>query len=322
MRLKSTIRMSGLLVMLTLAACSQQQHESADAPMTESTVESAAMDAAPSSAPVAKADVANAAAQLDSSAATYTDDQRQFIRTANVEFRVRDVYRSALAIEDIVAAQGGFVTKNDIRSHIESVQSRPGGDGNLIELATYTTRGTLQVRVPSAHTQRFLRAIVTQVEFLDRRQFEAVDAQFELLRQQLTQQRNQEAQQALGEATAEGSKLGHKADAIAERNDAKAGRDEALIAQKTFEDRVAFAIIDLSLYQPPQIRRTERLDVDAVMRREGPGFFARAGHALSMGWYGLLTALVALLKLWPLWLVLLAVGLLGRRLRRGDRGRT
>lgn len=319
MRLKPTVRVFGLLVLLALAACSQQQHESADAPMGQTT-EPAIADAP--SAPPAKANAANAAAQLDSSAVTYTDAQRRFIRTANVEFRVRDVYRSALAIEDIVAAQGGFVTKNDITSQIESVQSRPSGDGKLIELATYTTRGLLQVRVPSENTQRFLRTIVTQIEFLDRRQFEAVDAQFELLRQQLAQQRNQEAQQALGEATAEGGKLGQKAEAIAERNDAKAGRDEALIAQKTFEDQVAFATIDLSLYQPPQIRRTQRLDVDAVIRREGPSFFARAGHALSMGWYGLLTALVVALKLWPLWLVLLAVGLLGRRLRRGSRGRT
>ena len=70
------------------------------------------------------------------------------------------------------------------------------------------------------------------------------------------------------------AKLAQKAEAIVARTDAKAGRDEALIAQKTFEDQVAFATIDLALYQQPQIRRSERLDVDGMIRREGPGFLA------------------------------------------------
>ena len=37
--------------------------------------------------------------QLTSSAATYTDAQRKFIRTAQANFRVKDVYQAALAIE-------------------------------------------------------------------------------------------------------------------------------------------------------------------------------------------------------------------------------
>jgi len=321
MRLNPSARVLGLGVLLALVACSQQPSSSADMSQGQATAESAPAGAgAPPSALAADADAAASHdAQLDSSATTYSDGERKFIRTANAEFRVRDVYRSALAIEDLVAAHGCFVTRNEIGSQIDSVQSRPGGDGKVIELASYIVRGTLQVRVPSDRTQGFLRALIGQIEFLDRRTFAATDAQFELLRQQLVQRRNEEAQQALGEATAEGGRLGQKADAIAERNDAKAGRDEALIAQKTFEDQVAFATIDLSLYQQAQIRRSERPDVDGVIRREGPGFLARAGHAMGMGWYALLTVLVALLNLWPLWLVLLALAaaLLARRRRRG-----
>src|SRR5688500_3209222 len=49
------------------------------------------------------------ARQLTSAANTYTDARRKFIRNAQAEFKVADVYRSALAIEDAVAARGGFV---------------------------------------------------------------------------------------------------------------------------------------------------------------------------------------------------------------------
>ena len=188
-------------------------------------------------------------AQLAASAATYSDAQRKFIRTAQARFRVKDVYQSALAIEDAVAAQGGFVVKNDISTQIDDIRRRSLGNGQLVELAEYSVRGDLTVRVPSDKAQVFLRSIIGQMEFLDGRSFAAADAQFALLREQLAYQRNQEAQQELGEANEEGGKLGQKAAVISARTDARSGRDEALIAQKEFEDRVAFATLDLSLYQ-------------------------------------------------------------------------
>ncbi|HJR72292.1 MAG TPA: hypothetical protein VJ806_01475 [Luteimonas sp.] len=257
--------------------------------------------------------------QLVSSAATYTDAQRKFIRTARAQFRVADVYRSALAIEDVAAAQGGFVIRNDISAQTGAVQRRPMGGGKLLELAEYTTRGEVAVRVPSDKTQDFLRAIVNQMEFLDSRNFEAMDAQFQLLRQQLAYERSQETQQELGAATAQGGRLGHKTEAIAARGDAKLARDEALIAQKEFEDRVAFSTIQLSLYQSPRIRQTELTDVEAVFEANSPGFFARLGSSLSAGWHGALNLLVELARLWPLWLAVIVAVLGYRRFRRGTK---
>ena len=254
--------------------------------------------------------------QLTSSAATYTDVQRKFIRTAQARFRVKDVYQSALAIEDAVAAQGGFVVKNDIAAEIGDTRRRSLGNGQLVELAEYTVHGDLTVRVPSDKTQAFLRSIIGQMEFLDKRNFAANDAQFALLREQLAYQRNEEAQQELGDANEEGGKLGQKAAVISARTDARSGRDEALIAQKEFEDRVAFSTLDLSLYQLPKLRRTEMADMEAAVRENSPGFFTRLGNSLSAGWNGVLEFFLQVVKLWPLWVVLALVIVGLRRLRR------
>ena len=51
--------------------------------------------------------------QVASDVATQVDPQRRFIRTAQAQFQVKDVYRTALAIEDEVASQGGFVVDNE-----------------------------------------------------------------------------------------------------------------------------------------------------------------------------------------------------------------
>ncbi|MCL1635871.1 DUF4349 domain-containing protein [Luteimonas sp. SX5] len=322
-------------IALALAACSRNAPQAESAADADAMVAAQATAAAPAPAPALDAAARGGVAaeetqsgideskpnpqQLISAASTYTDAQRKFIRTAQAEFKVADVYRSALAIEDAVAAQGGFVVKNAISAQTGDVRRRPMGEGKLLELTEYTMRGQLTVRVPSDKTQAFLRAIVGQMEFLDRREFDAMDAQFQLLRQQLAHQRGQETQRDLGAATEQGGKLGHKAEAIAARSDAKLARDEALVAQKEFEDRIAFSTIDLSLYQSPKIRRAELTDVEAVFDQNSPGFFARIGSSLRVGWHGALNLLVELAKLWPLWLAAIAATLAYRRYSKGRR---
>ena len=302
-----------------LFACAKHE-QSAEASMETSSADAVAAAAAPTDMGQEAKSVEQSSgateAQLTSSAATYSDAQRKFIRTAQAKFRVKDVYQSALAIEDAVAAQGGFVVKNDITTSIDDIRRRSLGNGQLVELAEYTVHGNLTVRVPSDKAQAFLRSIIGQIEFLDARSFAAADAQFALLREQLAYQRNEEAQQELGEANEEGGKLGQKAAVISARTDARSGRDEALSAQKEFEDRVAFATLDLSLYQLPKLRRTEMADMEAAVRDNSPGFFSRLGKSLSVGWYGVLELCLQLVRLWPLWVVLLLGVVVIRRLRR------
>ena len=254
--------------------------------------------------------------QVASDVATQVDPQRRFIRTAQAQFQVKDVYRTALAIEDEVASQGGFVVDNKISSQVQRVLSRPLAPGKRLELTEYSLQGQLTVRVPSERTQAFLRAVAAQMEFLDRRSFSARDAQFDLLRQQLASQRAQDEQRELGDAAQAGGKLADRTDAIQSRGAARATRDEALIAQKEFEDRVAFSTITLSLRQDAQVRRAERVDVDAVFRDNGPGFFSRLGESLAVGWRAALDIVIALAALWPLWLTVVAVGLAWRRWRK------
>lgn len=246
------------------------------------------------------------ASQVSSTSVTYKDAKRKFIRNAQAQFRVKDVYRSALAIEDVAAAQGGFVVGNNIYAQNLNVQRRPAGDGMLVELTEYTVRGDISVRVPGDNTQAFLRAIANQMDFLDQRSFSAADAQFDILRQQLAFEREQQAQRDLGQASRQNGHMLDKVDVISARSGAQEQRDEALIQQKQYEDRVEYSTISLSLYQLSKIRKTELPDVEAIFRDNSPGFFSRLGESLRVGWYGILDVFVALMRAWPVWLALIA----------------
>ena len=311
-----------LIVLLLAASCSRHER-AADADATAESAPAmgeAAADAAAAAPQNREAPMLQGPgvdpSQVASDVATQVDPQRRFIRTAQAQFQVKDVYRTALAIEDEVASQGGFVVDNEILSQVQRVLSRPLAPGKRLELTEYSLQGQLTVRVPSERTQAFLRAVAAQMEFLDRRSFSARDAQFDLLRQQLASQRAQDEQRELGDAVQAGGKLADRTDAIQSRGAARATRDEALIAQKEFEDRVAFSTITLSLRQDAQVRRAERVDVDAVFRDNGPGFFSRLGESLAVGWRAALDIVIALAALWPLWLMVVAAGLAWRRWRK------
>jgi hypothetical protein len=332
MRSRIAVCLASAVLVTAVAACSKQESaaESAASAAYEGGAEEAAADAAaaPAAPPMAQAGMMDHAAerepvpqadeavvdpaQLASIATSQVDPGRKFIRTARASFRVKEVYAATMAIEDAVAGQGGFVLRNDIQAQTLRAVSHPVGDGKRLQLTEYTMRGSLVVRVPSDRTQAFLREIAPQMAFLDQRSMEAADAQFQILRQQLAWQREQQTQQALGDAVSAGDRLDRKAEIIAARGGAKLQRDEALIQQKEFEDRVAFSTIELSLYQSPKVERTESVDTDAMFDSHRPSFFVRLGEALRTGWYVVLDVFVALMHVWPLWL-LGGLGLWGLR---------
>jgi Domain of unknown function (DUF4349) len=258
--------------------------------------------------------------QLSSSAAAGTpaDGNRKFVRTANARFQVKDVYRSALAVEDAAVAQGGFVVRNDIGSQVLRSERVPLGDHKALELREYTVTGNLTVRVPSDRAQAFLRAIAPQMEFLDQRVFQANDVQLQLLRQQLEFRRNAQLQQTLGGLADQPGRIGDRTQAAYGSSEAQQARDEALLQRREFEDRVEFATIELALYQSNQLRRSEVVDTNAVFEDHRPGLLRRIGESLAIGWYWLMDLLIVALAAWPFWLVVSAVvyGLLRWRRRR------
>lgn len=261
------------------------------------------------------------AAQVASSAVTATDPRRRFVRTAQATFQVKDVYAATLAIEDAVAAEGGFVVRNAVTASEQGRIERPVGDGKLLQLTQVAIAGELVVRVPSERTQGFLRTIARQMQFLDARAFEANDVQFDLLRRELAYRRAQELQRDIRDAGERPGRSGEKIDAVQAREAMLAARDEAMVAQRELEDRIAFGTLTLQLRQPLQVREQFVPDTEAIVRERGPGFFARVAEALASGWRGLQQVAIVAVSLWPLWLAVVVALALVRGAMRWRRAR-
>lgn len=312
-----TLRIPLLAACLALCtACSQQQ---AEAPAGSASSQDVAAEAAgapgdgtstaPPPPPSPRATGREAAQSSDdtdlaaSRAWTQADGTRRFIRTAAVRGRVDDVERASGAIEDLAARHGGFTTRSTLDAQVQSVHRRRLGGTRAMELTVVRSHARVQVRVPSERAPAFLRALRPQLRFIDERSVEALDAQFELLRAQLAQSRARAAAAALADARADGGRLGAQVDAIAVRAQVQAEQDAALLAEREFEDRIAFATLDFALVEGDRLRRTEVVDIDAALDREGPPYLQQLADALRSGWDGTKALVVVLVAAWPLWLV-------------------
>ena len=231
---------------------------------------------------------------------------RKFIYRAGLKFQVKDVYQSALAIEDMAYAAGGFVLKNEIQSNSFETQNTPQSDKTILQITRFFMSGEMIVRVPTHQTQEFLRKLSSQIVHLDIREFSAQDVQFDSLREQLAFQRAQETQQNLGQAITQ-TRSDTKLNAIYGQDRMKRVRDQARVSQAVFEDQTAYSTIRIMIYQPEQIRKNIVEDTQAVIDANKPSFASRIQTALQTSWDVLLNIIVGLVTYWIFWLTILIV---------------
>jgi hypothetical protein len=232
---------------------------------------------------------------------------RQLVLTASARFGVKNTYQSALAIEDAVVANDGYVVNNNIASKVLQDTTHRGDDGQLVRIAQVSITGEMVVRVPSHKAQAFLRDIASQIDALDQRNFAARDVQFDMLRTQLEALRSNESQTELGQLARQPGYVGEKGAVLEARSQAKAARDEARVVQAQLADQVAFSTIALSLYQPHQLRTTKEPDFESASFEHRPGLATNLQRSLASGWHGLLATLVWAVLMWPVWLFLMVI---------------
>ena len=179
----------------------------------------------------------------------------------------------------------------------------------------------MTVRVPANQTQAFLHNITQHLEFLEHRQIHAQDVQLALLRERLNISRNRLLQQNLDDIAARpGTQASQALSAIQAKDRAQYAQDEALLAQKEWQDQVAFSTINLELYQNQIVRTSIEPDMEAILESARPGFAQQLREALVDGFGMFQSILLALAHLWPL-LVTAAAAVGGWMVYRKNRPR-
>lgn len=261
----------------------------------------------------AKTDPRNA---LSSSAATYTDTSRRFIRSGDLRFRTDDVVRTSFAIEQLIARAGGYVASTHLSTEVNQRYQTPISADSLLETTKFNVINRITVRVPSAVLDTTLRSLIGFVDFLDHRTLSATDVRIALLRDKLTTKRLARHTERLSEAIDEqGKKLKETVHAEDRLIDRQVQADEAALNTMELEDRIAYSTLTLDIYQREEVRRELRPNEQNIAAFE-PSFFSKAGEALHDGWELLQDITLAGIRSWSAILLAVVAVFLFRRFWR------
>ncbi|WP_207422093.1 DUF4349 domain-containing protein [Desertivirga brevis] len=163
-----TIKFSlGMLIALTFAACSANKgNYESDSASADST-------------------------SIETSVSDLPATETKLVKTANIEFKVHDVYRSSRHISQSVRSLGGLVTHHNIESTPQGSKTIPLSNDSLLVVSSYDVEAEMTVRIPSNHLEEFVQAIADDATFIKQARLDVDDRSIDFLSSSLKQQSRQ-----------------------------------------------------------------------------------------------------------------------------------
>jgi hypothetical protein len=226
------------------------------------------------------------------------DTERKFIRTADVKFKVKSVVNTTTDIENICAAQGGFVIYTNLASNIDEHTETPISADSLLETTRYTVTNTMTLRVPNTKLDTTLKDIAKSIDYLDYRIIKADDASLQILANNFTQNRaTNNYSRITNDIENNRKKLSETTNAQEIVLSKKEQADNAKIANLSLNDQIKFSTINLSIYQRQGIKRIIVFNENNIEKYE-IGFGRKLVESFKYGWHLLEMLLVFVSKLW------------------------
>ena len=241
---------------------------------------------------------------ISSSAAVENkNSNRQFVRTADVKFKVKNVAKSTYAIEDATTKFGGFVTYTNLQSNIHSEDRTKVSQDSTLVTTKYKVDNNITIRVPNTKMDTVIKTIAKQVHFLDYRIIKADDVSLQMLSNELAQKRSNSSEKRLANAIdSKGKKLNQVVDAEATLDAKKEQNDASKIQNLSLQDQVNFSTLTLNIYQDESIKQ-EMVAHEKSINAYRPNIGLQIWDSIKTGWFMLENIVSFIVVLWPFALI-------------------
>ena len=240
---------------------------------------------------------------MTSSAATYQDPKRKFVRKADVSMEVDNVYKSTIKVEAELAEIAGFVEESQLSSNINSRQTFPISSDSAREVKRYTVRSQMTVRVPQESLGAFLTALGDEIQFLNYRNISAEDVSLNMEWAKLEKERWNNTNQQLSALNHQSGKIKDKKEVIQSMSSNQSHANQENIHTLKLNDEVNYSSIQLEFTEKEKIAETMVFNAKSYNDKYRPDFLYSAVNSLKGGYYLLQIVLLGLLYLWPLFIL-------------------
>ena len=245
--------------------------------------------------------VVDSAAAPMSMAASQEVEGKKFVRKANVDMDVSDVYQATIYIENTLKEMGGFVTNSNYRSDVLEENIFPQSEEKSLYVRKYTTKNQMEVRVPTEKLSDFLKLLNDKSIFLRERTITAEDVSAnvkmaELEKQRMEKHKAQLSQQANTTKNAEAT------------NDNERELNYQKINDFNLADELKYSTVSIYLSEPKfKISQEEMPNIRSLKDKYKGSFWYDFKEAFVDGFYGFQKFLILAANAW----MFILVGVLG-----------
>ena len=229
-----------------------------------------------------------------SMAATQEVEGKKFIKTADVNMEVKNVYESTISIEKYLKGNGGFVTKSEMNSSVLSEENFPINDAEAKLVREFRQINDMEVRVPTVKLGEFLEFVNQSNLFLHTRNISAEDVSANIMMSDLEEKRMKKTENNIQTIKNNAEKVNLADNNLSEQNNQK-------LATYNLSDNLKYSTVNLHLKEPSSrissIAVTNTKNFDNQYRYN---FFYDVKNAIIKGFYLTQEIIVGLFTIWPI----------------------
>lgn len=233
-----------------------------------------------------------------SSAATHVVEGRKFIRKAQVNMEVKDVYDATISIEKILKDLGGFVTRSELKSIVYSQRTYEISDTESMQVKKFKTTNNMEVHVPSEYLGDFLTTINKEKAFLNTRVIIAEDVTHNTKIAQLEAENNRKMKEVISQMKNNADKVEYTQNVLEEDKNQK-------IKKLALADNLKYALVTIDIEEPNyRIAEIAIENTKSIEAKYKVNFFHETKTAWIEGFYFTQKFIIFFVTLWPLWLTI------------------
>lgn len=243
--------------------------------------------------PSASKDFVTAVSDSISSVATMKVNDKQFIKTADVNMEVKDVYDATISIEKSAQELGGFVTHSDLKSNVVSENTYNTSDEEAVLVKKYRSENTIQVRVPTARLGEFLTLVNSKKLFLNSRSVNAEDVTSGIKYAEMEGKRIQKTGENIDRLKTNKDKVNMSDQNMAEDNLRQ-------MANMDVTDQLEYSTVDIYIKEPKvRIATIPVTNTESIDDKYTFDFLYSLKSAFVEGFYLIQKIMVGLVAIWP-----------------------
>ena len=227
----------------------------------------------------------------------FTGDSVKLVKTAGIQFKVKDVHEGSKAISELAKELEGMITHLNIESREEQTKKLKVSNDTLMQVSIYSTNANITARIPSKSLEAFLFYVSDIGYFTSSTKMDIDDKSLHYLATHLKEENRMQFLNSVGNKNVKGK----ASFGLIET------KDEAIdgeIAKRQIDADVRYSVVHLNLYQNPLVRK-EMIANDSIDDYT-LSFSKNLGNAFVAGWEIFLNLLLAIVHLW----MFIVVGLL------------